>query len=346
MIWAQLLAYVTGTVDQELLLRNECLAAENRILKAQIKGRLLLSEEEKATLAEIAHRLGRKALEEVAGAAQPDTILGWYRRLIANKFDGSRFRKRVGRPKVAEEIERLVVRMANENPSWGYDRIVGALANLGHRLSDQTVGNILRRHGLSPAPKRKQTVSWKDFIRSHRDVLIGMDFFTTEVLTLKGSLTYYVLFFIHLETRRVSLAGFTPYPDQEWMEQQARNMTMEQWGCLRGCRYLLHDRDTKFCESFRELIESGNVKPIRLPARSPNLNSYAERWVRSVKEECLAKIILFGESSLRRALQQYLLHYHEERNIRARKIAYCFLFRRRQEGKREQCSAGNDWAAC
>jgi hypothetical protein len=138
MIWARLLAYVTGTVDQELLLRNEYLAAQNRILKAQIKGRLLLSEEEKATLAEIAHRLGRKALEEVAGAAQPDTILGWYRRLIANKFDGSRFRKRVGRPRVAEEIERLVVRMANENPTWGYDRIVGALANLGHRLSDQT----------------------------------------------------------------------------------------------------------------------------------------------------------------------------------------------------------------
>jgi hypothetical protein len=139
------------------------------------------------------------ALEDVAATAKPDTILGWYRKLIANKFNGSRFRQRVGRPRIAEEIERLVVRMAKENPSWGYDRIVGALANLGHRLSDQTVGNILRRHGLSPAPKRKQTVSWKDFIRSHRDVLVGMDFFTEEVLTLKGLLTYYVLFFIHLE---------------------------------------------------------------------------------------------------------------------------------------------------
>ena len=122
----------------------------------------------------------------MAATAKPDTILGWYRRLIANKFNGSRFGKRVGRPRIAEEIERLVVRMAKENPSWGYDRIVGALANLGHRLADQTVGNILRRHGLSPAPKRKQTVSWKDFIRTHRDVLVGMDFFTTEVLTLKA----------------------------------------------------------------------------------------------------------------------------------------------------------------
>jgi hypothetical protein len=284
MSWTRLLAYVTGTVDQELLLRNEYLVAENRILRGQIKGRLLLSEAEKTTLAEIAHRLGRKALEGVAATAQPDTILGWYRKLIAKKFDGSKSRRRVGRPRIEEEIERLVVRMANENLGWGYDRIVGALANLGYVVSDQTVGNILRRHGLCPAPKRKQAMSWKDFIRSHRDVLVGMDFFTAEVLTLKGLMTYYVLFFIHLETRRVSLAGFTPYPDQEWMEQQARNMTMEQWGCLKGCRYLLHDRDTKFCLSFRELIESGSVKPIRLPARSPNLNSYAERWVRSVFE--------------------------------------------------------------
>src|SRR6266566_1430261 len=159
MLWARLLAYVTGTVDQELLLRNEYLAAENRILRGQIKDRLLLSEGEKATLAEIAHRLGRMVLEDVAAAAKPDTILGWYRKLIANKFDGSKFRRSVGRPKVDQATERLVVQMARENPSWGYDRIVGALANLGHRLSDQTVGNILRRHGISPAPKRKQSVS-------------------------------------------------------------------------------------------------------------------------------------------------------------------------------------------
>src|SRR5262245_47689266 len=183
MLWARLLAYVTGTINQEPLLRNEYLAAENRILRGQIKGRLLLSDGEKVTLAEIAHRLGRMALEDVAATAKPDTILGWYRKLIANKFNGSRFRKRVGRPRVAEEIERLVVRMAKENPSWGYDRIVGALANLGHRLSDQTVGNVLRRHGISPAPKRKQTVSWKDLIiGSQRDTLVGMDFFTAEVL--------------------------------------------------------------------------------------------------------------------------------------------------------------------
>ncbi len=140
MLWARLVAYVTGTVDQELLLRNEYLTAENRILRGQIKDRLVLSEGEKATLAEIAHRLGRKALEDVAATAKPETILGWYRKLIANKFDGSKSRRSVGRHKVDQETERLVVQMARENPSWGYDRIVGALANVGHRLSDQTVG--------------------------------------------------------------------------------------------------------------------------------------------------------------------------------------------------------------
>src|ERR1700732_3856515 len=166
MTWARMLAYITGTVDQELLLRNEHLAAENPILRAQIKGRLLLSDAEKATLAEIAHRLGRKALEGLTAVAQPDTLLAWYRKLIACKFDGSKFRKSSGRPRTDEEIEHLVVRMAKENPGWGYDRIVGAMANLGRRLSDQTVGHILRRHDIPPAPKREQTTSWKDFIRA------------------------------------------------------------------------------------------------------------------------------------------------------------------------------------
>jgi putative transposase len=128
-----------------------------------------------ATLAEIAQRLGRKALEELAAVAKPDTLLAWYRKLIANKFDGSRIRQRAGRPRIDEEAERLVVQMAKENPGWGYDRIVGALANLGFLPSDQTVGNILRRHGLSPAPKRKQAISWKDFT-SHMEVLVGTDF--------------------------------------------------------------------------------------------------------------------------------------------------------------------------
>jgi len=314
MIWARMLAYITGTVDQELLLRNEYLAEENRILRGKIKGRLLLSDSEKTTLAEIAHRLGCKALGDVASAAKPETLLRWYRELIAKKFDGSRFRRSVGRPPVDEEVARLVVRMVRENPSWGYDRIVGAMANLGHKTSDQTVGNILKRHDIPPAPKRKQTTSWKDFIRAHMAVMVGTDFFTAEVLTLRGLKTYYVLFFLHLESRRVCLAGVTRHPDQVWMEQIARNVTMESTGFLANCRYLVHDRDSKYCASFRELIEAEKVKALALPPHSPNLNAFAERWVRSVKEECLSKLILFGERSLKRALHHYELHYHGERN--------------------------------
>ena len=204
--------------------------------------------------------------------------------------------------------------MARENSGWGYDRIVGALANLGHHVSDQTVGNILRRHGIAPAPKRSQITTWKDFLAAHMNVLAGCDFFTVEVLTWRGLVTYYVLFFLHLESRRVTVGGITRHPDQEWMEQIGRSATQETWGYLHSCRYVLHDRDTKFCASFRAALASGGVKTVALPAHSPNLNAFAERWVRSVKQECLSKVILFGERPLSRVLAEYTRHYHSERN--------------------------------
>jgi putative transposase len=206
MEWVRILAYVTGTVDQELLARNEYLTTENRILKSQLKGRLKLSDAARKVLGEIGHRLGRKALIDVATIARPDTILGWYRKLVARKFDGSKARRYPGRPRISREVEELIVRMASENRRWGYDRIAGALANVGYAVCDQTVGNVLRRHGLPPAPERKRTTSWADFIRAHMDLLAGTDFFTAEVLTLRGLVTYYVLFFIHLESRRVVAA--------------------------------------------------------------------------------------------------------------------------------------------
>ncbi len=314
MEWARILAYITGSVDEELLLRNEYLATENRILKAQIKGRLLLSDAEKKTLAEIAYRLGRKALQDVANAAKPDTILGWYRKLFARKFDGSKARRYPGRPRVDCEIEELVVRMAKENVGWGYDRIVGAVANLGYTPSDETVGNILRRNGIPPAPARKHTTTWKAFIRAHMAVLAGTDFFTVEVLTLRGLVTFYVLFLIYLETRRVEVAGITPHPNEGWMKQTARNVTMDEWGFLERPRYLIHDRDTKSTDSLRAIVKSSDVEPLKLPAQSPNLNAYAERWVKSVKEEALSKLILFGKASLRRALGEYVIHFHRDRN--------------------------------
>ncbi len=239
MDWKTLLAYITGTVDQELLLRNEYLVTENRILRNQLKGRLRLSDGERKTLAAIGQKLGKQALKEVANIVTPDTILAWHHRLVAQKFDGSTQRKAPGRPPIAPELEALVVRMARENRSWGYDRIVGALANLGYTVSDQTVGNILKRHGMPPAPERKTTTTWKEFIRTHLDVLVATDFFTAEVWTLGGLVTYYSLFFIHLGSRKVHIAGITSHPHAAWMVQVARNTSRWSSGasCLPGSTY-------------------------------------------------------------------------------------------------------------
>jgi putative transposase len=169
MEWKHLLAYITGSVDEALLLRNEYLVTENRILRQQITGRVSLRDGERKTLAEIGKRLGKQVLAEVATIVKPETILAWHRQLMAKKFDGSKERKAPGRPTIDQEVEALVVRMAQENRTWGYDRIVGALANLGYRVSDQTVGNILKRHGIPPAPERQTTTTWKEFIRTHMD---------------------------------------------------------------------------------------------------------------------------------------------------------------------------------
>ena len=204
--------------------------------------------------------------------------------------------------------------MAQENRAWGYDRIIGALANLGFTVSDQTGANILKRHGIPPAPERQTTTTWTEFIRTHMDVLVATDFFTAEVWTLGGLVTYSVLFFIHLGSRQVRIAGITPHPNAAWMAQVARNVTMEQWGFLSPGEYLIYDRDGKYCPAFQQLIDAVGVTRVPLPPRSPNLNAYAERWGRSVKEECLSQLILFGEASLRHALHEYVEHYHHERN--------------------------------
>ncbi len=187
-------------------------------------------------------------------------------------------------------------------------------SNLGHEVSDQTVGNILKKNGIPPAPNRTQETTWSKFIKNHQDVIAACDFFTTAVITPAGLITYYALFFIHIGSRKVHIAGITPHPNENWMKQIARNVTMTDWGFLEDCRYLIHDRDTKFCKSFRSIIASMGIKPIRLPPRSPKMNSYAERFVRSVKGECLQKMIFFREESLSKALSEYLSHYHHERN--------------------------------
>ena len=186
------------------------------------------------------------------------------------------------------------------------------------------MGNILKRHGIAPAPERKTTTTWKEFIRTHMDGLVATDFFTAEVWTLSGLVTSYVLFFIHLGSRQVHVAGVTPHPTQAWMMQVARNITMEEWGFLSAGQYLIHDRDGKDCPAFQHIIDTAEVTRVPLPPQSPHLNAYAERWVRSVKEECLSRLVLFGEGALRHALTQYVDYYRQERNHQGKGKALLF----------------------
>lgn len=209
MNWKKLLESVSESVDDHLRLRNAYLLAENRILRHQINGRVQLTDSERKELAEIGAKLGKKTLEEIATIAQPSTILAWHRTFTDQKMETSERRKPVGRPRVDQEIEDLVVRMARENRSWGYNRIQGALNHLGYTVSDQTVGNILKRHRLSPAPERKKTVTWREFIRVHLDVLLATDFFNREIWSGFGLLISSLLCFIHVARHQVHCVGMT-----------------------------------------------------------------------------------------------------------------------------------------
>jgi transposase InsO family protein len=204
--------------------------------------------------------------------------------------------------------------MARENVSWGNDRIQGALANLGHIVAPNTVKNILKGHGIEPAPEREKRTSWRTFLKVHWDAMAATDFFTVEVWTPRGLLTYYVSFVMRLKTRSVHIAGVTTAPNGTYMKQVTRNLTDMSDGFLLNSRYLIMDRDTKYTEEFRDSLDREGVKPVRCPVQAPNCNAFAERFVRSIKDECLDRMILFGEASLRRALREYVVHFRSERN--------------------------------
>ena len=313
--WHLLLFIIAGWVNRHQQDVIEYLRTENQVLKERLgKKRILLTDDQRRRLAVKGKVLGRKALEEISTIVTPETLLRWHRELVARKWDYSQQRQKVGRPPVAKEIVELVLRMAKENPFWGYDRIQGAVANLGHKISDSTVANILRQHGIDPAPERKRQTTWHTFLKAHWDVLASVDFTTIEAWTRSGLVTYYLLFFMELATRRVHFAGLTTNPDEAWLLQIARNVTDAEEGFLRGKRYILMDRDTKFSEVFRNTLEDGGVRPVRLPPHSPNLNSHIERFMRSLKEECLGRMIFFGEKALHTATVSYVEHFLTERN--------------------------------
>lgn len=313
--WQLLLWALAGWMQREQQEEIDYLRTEVAVLKEKLgKKRILLSDDQRRRLAVKAKPLGRKRLQEIGTLFTPDTLLRWHRQLVAKKWDYSdRKAKQQGRPRVRQEVVDLVIKFAKENPSWGCDRIQGALANVGYKISDTTVENILKAHGIEPAPERKKTGSWEVLLKAHWDVLASVDFTTVEVWTKAGLTTFYLLFVLELKTRRVHFAGCTPNPTEEWMQQAARELTAFDDGFLNGKRYLIMDRDPKFTARFRGLLRGEGIKSLRLPSRSPNMNAHLERFFGSLKPECLDQLILFGEQSLRNAVREYLVHYHEER---------------------------------
>jgi transposase InsO family protein len=316
MILQVLIAMIAGWLNRHQQQVIDYLLEENRTLHTKLGGkRIRFTDAERRRLAVLAFPIDRKHLKSLATLVTPDTLMRWYNQLVAQKFDGSRNRNTLGGPRVSGEIEGLVLQMAEDNPTWGYRRIQGGLANLGHHVDKITVRNILRRHHIDPAPKRRQRgMSWSQFLKMHWEMLAATDFFTVEVATWHGLVTFYVLVVMELSTRRVHIAGITPHPNEVFMMQCARQLTDPFDGFLLGKRYLIHDRDTKFTEAFDQFLGNEGVEPLVLPPRSPNLNAHCERFVRSIKEEALSRMIFIGEDSLRYAIHQYLTHYHQERN--------------------------------
>ena len=305
-----LLAALVGWLDQRQQAAVAYLVEENRILRGHVRGRLRLTDEERRRLAGHGHRLGRRRLGAVATIVTPDTILRWHRQLIARKWTYAK--RRGGRPGVLAEIRRLVVRMAEENPTWGYTRIAGALKNVGHRVSRSTIARILKARGIPPAPERP--TSWQTFLRAHWGAIAGADFFTTEVWTWRGLVTYYTVFAIDLASRRVQILGSTPFPNDLFMRQVVRTLTAADDGPLVRHGLLICDRDTKWSASVRDRLGEARIRVVQTPFQAPNANADAERFVRSIKEECLSRVIPFGDRHLRLTIAAFMEHYHRERN--------------------------------
>ncbi len=259
-------------------------------------------------------RLSRKMLEDCTVLFTGDTVIGWYNKLIAKKYDGFCNRGKVGRPQLSIEVINLVIKFKKENPRWGYQKITDQIEYLGYKISKTSVKNILIENGYDPEPDLTVRSTWHEFLRSHWDVMTACDFFTIELLVRGQLIRCTVFFVIEFSKRKVFFAPIKLQPDGNYMKQVARILTNCEDGFLKGKRFLIHDRDPLYrTEGFHEILQSSGIEPIRLPAKSPDLNSIAERFVKSVKYECLNYLILSSVKQVEYALSEYQNYYHHER---------------------------------
>jgi len=287
--WHIILMALSGWINRQQQDAIEYLLEENRILREKLGPRpLRLDVSQKRRLAAAAAKVGKKLLGEVAVLFSPETLLKWHRTLVARKYGVPG--KRGPKAQKANAIRELVLRMKAENTDWGYGHIHGELKALGFKISWQTVRRIMIEHGLLDDPARKKKMPWSTFIKAHAASLAACDFFTVEAWTPKGLTRFLVFFGIDVASRRVQVAGIDEAPDEEWMLQQARNLTDAEHGLLHGKRLLIHDRDRLFTDEFRRTMRGAGVRTLKMPKQSPNLNAFSERFVQTVKNECTDKI--------------------------------------------------------
>ena len=268
-----------------------------------------LRQADRVLLAALSRSLPRHAW--TVFSVSPRTLLRWHQRLVARRWTYPH--RRPGRPTIERDVQALVLRLARENPTWGYRRIVGELRGLGVAVSASSVRAILIRHELPPAPER-DGASWRQFLRQHAATMLACDFLTVETIWLTR---IYVLFFVSLERRRIEFIASTSNPDGRWTAQQARNLLMQLADRGQSFRFQLHDRDSKFSGGFNEIFASEGVAIVRTPIRAPNANAYAERWVGTLRRECLDRILIINRRQLEHLLRVYTAHYNRHRPHRS-----------------------------
>jgi putative transposase len=294
-------------------LREEVLVLKEALAAATGKTRIDFSAEQRRRLALKGKELTADERRACCQIVRPDTILAWFRQLAAQKYDSSKARK-AGRPGKAADVRELVLELARDNPGWGYTRIRDALRELKIEIGRTTVANMLAQAGIEPAPERHRKRTWAQFLKSHWGTLYACDFFGVEVLSVFGTVRHMVFFVMEVKSRAVQVAGVRIAPDGDWMKQIARNLLDPADGFLRRATYLTHDRDPVFTQAWTALLQTGGVTCVPIPAQSPNCNPYAERFVKTVRTECLDQFVIFGERHLRHLIKEFLGHYMTERH--------------------------------